>query len=304
MELKDIKQVLVVGGGTMGRQIAFQCAAHGYFITIYDISAEVLQATQKRIGAYADYLVAEGHIQPQMATRALNRISISTDARQAANADLLCEAVPEDPALKGEVFAHFDRYCPQRTIFATNASLLVPSQIAKATGRPDRFLALHFHQPVWVGNLADVMPHSGTSPEVIKLVHDFARSINQIPLVLNKENFGYVFNAMYSGLNSAAITLAANGVAAVPDIDRAWMTVMKMPKGPLGMLDVMGLDTVWQVTDYWSKVTNDPQTIKNANYLKDEYLEKGWLGVKTGRGFYSYPHPAYQDPKFIHGNRN
>ncbi|MDK2847985.1 MAG: 3-hydroxybutyryl-CoA dehydrogenase [Desulfuromonadales bacterium] len=302
MKLKDIRKVLVVGGGTIGQQIAFQCAAHGYAVTLFDISPDSLRAAKRRIRAYGDYLVAERHIKQETAEKAIEHIVPTSDPGQAAaEADLLSESVPEDPTLKGEVFAQFHRLCPSRTVFTTNTSLLVPSQFAKSTGRPERFLALHFHQPVWVGNLADVMPHSGTSPEVVSLVRDFAKSINQIPLVLQKENYGYVFNAMYSGLNSAAIALAANGVAAVEDIDRAWMAVMKMSVGPLGMLDVVGLDTVWHVTDYWAKHIKDPQTVKNAAFLKREYLDKGWLGVKSGRGFYSYPHPAYQNPTFIHG---
>jgi 3-hydroxybutyryl-CoA dehydrogenase len=302
MKLKNIHKVLIVGGGTMGQQIAFQCAAHGYNVTIYDKSKESLRSARKRIAAYADYLVAERHVKRDQADKAIGRIEVTTDASQAAaEADLVSESVPEDPMLKSEVFTLFNRLCPPRTIFTTNTSLLIPSQIADATGRPERFLALHFHQPVWVGNLADVMPHAGTSMEAVSLVRDFARSINQIPLVLNKENYGYVFNAMYSSLNSSAIALAANGVAAVEDIDRAWMAVMKMSVGPLGMLDVVGLDTVWHVSNYWAETLGDPQTVKNTEYLKREYLDHGWLGVKSGRGFYTYPHPAYQNPTFIQG---
>jgi len=301
MKLMDIKKVLVVGGGTMGQQIAFQCAAHGYAVIIFDLTDKILKRARLRINSYADYLMAEGRLDEKTAGRALGNITATVDAERAAGVDLLMESVPEDPALKGDVFARFNKLCPERTIFTTNSSLLVPSQMAGATGRPDRFLALHFHQPVWVGNLADVMPHDGTAAEVLALVRDFARSINQIPLVLKKENYGYVFNAMYSGLNSAAITLAANGIADVEDIDRAWMVVMKMSVGPLGMLDMVGLDTVWHVTEYWANTIGDPQTIKNARYLKREYLDKGWLGVKSGRGFYTYPHPVYQDPEFLHG---
>jgi 3-hydroxybutyryl-CoA dehydrogenase len=236
-----------------------------------------------------------------MAGRALDNIAVTTEEQRASEIDLLIESVPEDLQLKREIFSRFNRICPERTVFATNTSLLIPSQMADATGRADRFLALHFHQPVWVGNLADVMPHAGTAEGVVDLVRNFARSINQISLVLQKENYGYVFNAMYSALNNAAITLAANGVAAVEDIDRAWMVVMKMPVGPLGMLDVVGLDTVWHVTDYWANTLGDAQTLRNAEYLKREYLEHGWLGVKSGRGFYGYPRPAYQEPDFVLG---
>ncbi|MHC1698790.1 MAG: 3-hydroxyacyl-CoA dehydrogenase [Geobacteraceae bacterium] len=299
MELKDIKKILIVGGGTMGQQIGFQCAAHGYAVTIYDRAADALESARKRLTEYAEYLIIGGHLDRQTAENALSRITTTTNATAAASdVDLISESVPEDPILKGAVFAQFNQLCPARTIFTTNTSLLVPSMIAEATGRPDRFLAFHFHQPAWVGNVADVMPHAGTSAEVVALVRDFAKSINQIPMVLHKENHGYVFNAMYSALTGAAITLAANGVASVEDIDRAWMGVMKTPFGPLGTLDVVGLDTVWHISEYFANALNDPQTRKNSDFLKQEYVDKGWLGVKSGRGFYTYPDPAYQAPAF------
>ena len=300
MQITDIKNVLIVGGGTMGLQIAFQCAAHGYKVTIYEVASEALASAPRRLAEYASQLTAGGHLGQDAASAALAGMIYTADAQQAAvEADLLSESIPEDPALKAEVFARFNQLCPARTIFTTNTSSLVPSLFAEATGRPDRFAALHFHQPVWVSNVADVMPHPGTSSQVVTLLRDFARSINQIPLVLSKENYGYVFNHMYSSLNSAAITLAANAVASIEDIDRSWMAIMKMGIGPLGMLDVVGLDTVWHITEYWANVTQDPQTRKNADFLKQEYVDKGWLGVKSGRGFYTYPGPAYQARDFL-----
>jgi len=187
MQITDLKNVLIVGGGTMGQQIGFQCAAHGYTVTIYDVAREALESAPRRLEEYAGQLVGAGHLSQEAARTALGKIAFSMDARQAAvEVDLLNESVPEDPVLKGKVFAQFNQLCPARTIFTTNTSLLVPSLIAGATGRPDRFAALHFHQPVWVSNVADVMPHPGTSPQVVTLLRDFARSINQIPLVLNK----------------------------------------------------------------------------------------------------------------------
>lgn len=302
MMLSDIKKVLIVGGGTMGQQIGFQCAAFGYAVTIYDIAVEALETAQRRLREYAEQMIAAGLMDRQTAETALKNIIVTADAQTAAaDADLLSESVPDDPALKGKVLAQFNQLCPAKTIFTTNTSMLIPSLFAEVTGRPAQFLSLHFHLPVWVSNVADVMPHPGTSSEVTALVRDFARSIHQIPMVLHKENYGYVFNAMYSNLNSAAIALAANGVTSVENIDRAWMAIMKMPVGPMGMLDGVGLDTVWHITEYWANVTKDPQTRKNADYLKREYLDKGWLGVKSGRGFYSYPQPAYQNPHFLEG---
>jgi 3-hydroxybutyryl-CoA dehydrogenase len=219
----------------------------------------------------------------------------------AADADLISEAIPEDPALKGQVLAEFNAVCPPRTIFATNTSTLLPSQFATATGRPDRVIALHFHLPVWVTNVADVMPHAGTSPEVTHRVVEFARRIGQVPIELKHEHNGYIFNAIYGAMNREAITIAQGGVATVPDIDRAWMRVTRSPIGPFGGLDRVGLDTAWTITDYWARrLPADEQGRRNADFLK-AYVDRGEVGVKSGQGFYTYPDPAYQRPGFTDG---
>jgi 3-hydroxybutyryl-CoA dehydrogenase len=300
VQIDDVRRIAVVGAGTMGQQIAFQCAGHGYDVALYDLDAAALEAASARIDAYANGLEAGGVISSEVRASARDRITLTTDASTAAeNADLLSEAVPEDPELKGRVLAEFNAACPPRTIFMTNTSTLVPSQFAQATGRPDRLLALHFHLPVWVNNLADVMPHAGTASEVTELVVQFARRIGQVPIELRREYNGYVFNSMYAALNRAAITLAQQQVASIEDIDRAWMHVTKAPVGPLGALDAVGLDTAWTITDYWARLLGDEQLQANASFLK-AYVDRGDLGVKSGRGFYTYPGPAYAQPGFIH----
>ena len=302
MSPPPIENVLVVGAGTMGQQIGLQCAAHGFQVTLYDIEQDLLQNALARIQAYAEEMRKSGRLSAGEVDAALARIATTTDPAEAgAAADLLSESVPEDPALKAEVFRLFHEHCPPHTLFTTNTSTLVPSLFAEATGRPAQFAALHFHQPVWQANLVDIMPHPGTAGEVVDRLESFARQIDQIPIVLEKENYGYVFNAMYQSLNRAAITLAANGVASVDDIDRSWMAVMGMPIGPLGMLDVVGLETVWKITDHWATLLDDPQLQANAAYLK-EYVDRGWLGVQSGRGFYTYPDPAYAQPGFLEGD--
>jgi 3-hydroxybutyryl-CoA dehydrogenase len=299
MRIEDVRRVAIVGAGTMGQQIAFQCAGHGYDVVMYDIDEAALEQAGTRIDAYAHGLEASGAITSEVAASARPRITLTTDrSTAAADADLLSEAVPEDPDLKGRVLAEFNAACPSRTIFTTNTSTLLPSQFAKASGRGDRLLAFHFHLPVWVNNLADVMPHPGTAPEVTQLVVAFARRIGQVPIELQREHNGYVFNSMYSALNSAAITLAQQGVASIEDIDRSWMHITKAPVGPLGALDAVGLDTVWTITDYWARQLGDEQLRANAAFLK-LYVDRGDVGVKSGRGFYTYPNPAYAQPGFI-----
>jgi 3-hydroxybutyryl-CoA dehydrogenase len=301
MNIEDVRRVLIVGAGTMGQQIGLQCAMHGYEVVVYDIAPEVLEAASAQIKAYTAQLVGQERLTQSEADATLARLSFTTDPEEAAaGADLLSESVPEDPALKGKVFAQFNELCPPHTIFTTNTSTLIPSMYAEATGRPAQFAALHFHTYVWDSNVVDIMPHPGTSPETVKLIYAFARRIGQIPIVLQKENYQYVFNAMLGALNTAAVKLVVDGVASVEDVDRAWMGVMKMPVGPFGILDIVGLKTVWDIVQFWATTVNDPQLQANANFLK-QYVDKEWLGVKTGRGFYTYPDPAFARPDFLTG---
>ena len=302
MELKDIKKVLILGAGTMGQQIGFLCAMHGYNVTLYDISDDVLKASVQRMEKLGlSWFVRMNRITPEQLEDIMSRITATSDAKAAAkDADIISESVPEDPKLKGKVFAMFNELCPKRTIFTTNTSLLMPSKFARATGRPEKLAALHFHD-VRVSNVVDVMPHPGTDPKVTRLIHDFAVSIGQIAIMLNRENNGYVFNAMLSNLFSTALTLVNTDVCSLEDVDRAWMGVTLMPMGPFGIMDQVGLKTVWSITDYWAEKMNDPQARKNAKFLK-QYVDRGELGAKTKKGFYSYPQPVYSQAGFLSGN--
>jgi 3-hydroxybutyryl-CoA dehydrogenase len=298
MKIENVKRVLILGAGTMGQQIGFLCAMYGYDVVYYDLSQDILDKALRRIAKLGSWYISMGHLTEEKLQHALARISATPDPEKAArDADFISESVPEDPGLKGKVFAQFNKLCPERTIFTTNTSMLLPSMFAKATGRPEKLVALHFHD-VRSTNVVDVMPHSGTDPEVTQLVHDFAVSIGQIVIMLHRENSGYVFNTMLSSLFSSALTLASRNVAAIEDIDRAWMGVMHTAMGPFGIMDQVGLSTVWTITDYWAKKTGDPQAQANADFLK-QYVDKGHLGFKTNRGFYSYPNPAFEDRLFL-----
>jgi 3-hydroxybutyryl-CoA dehydrogenase len=297
MKIDDVKRILVIGAGTMGHQIGFLCALHGYDVVVYDVNDDFLAAARKRVDRLADRFIARKRLAEDQKESVLARMTTTSDAEAAAaDADIVTESVPEDPALKGKIFAQFNRLCPKRAVFTTNTSSLVPSMFADATGRPDRFLAFHFHD-ILLTDVVDVMPHPGTSPESLELVRAFAKRLNQTVILLERENFGYVFNAMLSDLFKSALTLAANGVAAVEDIDRAWMGVLQAPMGPFGMMDSVGLTTVWKINDYWAKATDDAQMTANAAFLK-VLIDDGRLGKKSGAGFYSYPKPLFQQPGF------
>jgi len=298
MKVDDVNRVLILGAGTMGQQIGLQCAMYGYDVVYYDLSHEILDKALKRVAKLGAWYVSKGRLSEEDLKHALERVSATPDPAEAAgNIDFVSESIPEDPALKGEVFGLFHKLCPERTVFTTNTSMLVPSMFAEATGRPERLAALHFHD-LRANNVADLMPHPGTDPEVTKLVHDFALSIGQIVIMLHREHSGYVFNSMLSSLFSSALTMASRNVATIEDIDRSWMGVMHTPMGPFGIMDQVGLSTVWTIIDYWAKKTGDTQAQANADFLK-QYVGRGHLGFKTNQGFYSYPDPAYTAPEFL-----
>ena len=298
MKIEDIRRILIIGAGTMGQQIGFTCAMHGYEVVLYDIDEAMLDTGLKRIQQLGSQFASSGRITQKDADDIMTRVTASSDpADTARNVDFVSESVPEDPGLKGRIFAQFDKLCPAHTIFTTNTSTLVPSMFAEATGRPEKFVAFHFHD-VRISNVVDIMPHPETSQETINLIHDFAKNIGQLPIMLHKENSGYVFNSMLSNLFMSALTLASKDVASIEDIDRSWMGVMHTPMGPFGIMDQVGLATVWTITEYWANALKDKKAQFNARFV-EQYVKKGYLGAKTKRGFYSYPNPVYGQPGFL-----
>lgn len=298
MKIGDVKKVLAIGAGTMGYQIGFLCAVHGYDVAIYDVNKESLEFAKKRVDRLADKFIGRGRLKAEDKAAVLSRIIFTDDAAMAAkDADIVTESVPESVSLKGKIFGEFNALCPERTIFTTNTSTLLPSMFAKETGRPEKFLAFHFHDVLHT-DVVDIMPHPGTAPETVALVKDFSDSLGQTTIMLDKENIGYVFNQMLSDWFKSALSLASNGVAVPEDVDRAWMGVMQTPIGPFGVIDSIGLDTVWKISDYWARAAGIEQLAKNAAFLKP-YIDAGKLGLKAGEGFYTYPGPKFFDPDFL-----
>jgi 3-hydroxybutyryl-CoA dehydrogenase len=221
-------------------------------------------------------------------------IQFTTDPAEAvADADIISESVTEELPLKRQVWAQFSALSPAKTIFTTNTSYLLPSQLVDVVDRPSLFCAFHFHD-VFYSKVVDIMPHLGTSEEVIKLLEDFGRALRQVPVIVRKENPGYVFNFMLMAVIGAAGKLRTKEVASIEDIDKSWMVNFHMPMGPFGILDSIGLDTAWHVTHN----QQDAGSKAFAALLKT-YIDAGKLGEKTGEGFYKYPAPAYKDPDFI-----
>jgi 3-hydroxybutyryl-CoA dehydrogenase len=224
----------------------------------------------------------------------IEKIKFTTDPAEAvADADIISESVTEELPLKRQVWAQFSALAPAKTIFTTNTSYLLPSQLVDSVDRPALFCAFHFHD-VFYSKVVDIMPHPRTSEEVVTLLEDFGRALKQVPVIVRKENPGYVFNYMLMAVIGAAGKLRTKEVASIEDIDKSWMVNFHMPMGPFGILDSIGLDTAWHVTHN----LEDAGSQAFAALLKT-YIDAGKLGEKTGEGFYKYPAPAYKDPDFL-----
>ncbi|MEP3390621.1 MAG: 3-hydroxyacyl-CoA dehydrogenase family protein, partial [Reichenbachiella sp.] len=169
-----------------------------------------------------------------------------------------------------------------------------------AVDKPERFLALHFANMIWTFNVAEVMTHATTDPKVKEETIAFAKAIGMVPIVLNKEQNGYVLNSILGPMLTAALDLVEKGVVDFQEVDRTWM-ISGNPRGPFMIMDMIGLETMYNVMMHWGTVQSDKQKLANAEYLKTNYLDKGKLGIKTKGGFYDYPNPTFKDPEFLKG---
>lgn len=283
-----ITNVTVLGTGVLGSQIAFQTAYRGCTVLAYDLDDAAIAKARKTIDVLATRYARDlPDATPEALAAARARLSWTTDFAAAAQADLVIEAVPEQLALKREVYARLGAAAPAHTIFASNSSTLLPSAMADATGRPARLLALHFGNEIWRNNIAEVMGHAGTDPEVFKAVVAFAERIGMVPIPIHKEKAGYVLNSLLVPLLTAAAELLVDGVAQPQDIDRTWKIATGSPKGPFEIYDIVGLGTAYQISS-----VGGPKMREFAKLLKDEYIAKGKMGVASGEGFYSYRKPA------------
>ena len=297
MEIKDIKKFVVLGAGTLGLRVGLQAAISGFDTVIYDIKEEAFEAARRNHEGILKMLIRHERLTEAQADAARARLSFSTNAAEAAaDADFINESVTENLELKRKVWAQFGELCPEKTLFTSNTSYLLPSQIADATGRPERFCNFHFHD-VFYSNVVDVMPHSTTEAWINDFLMELGRVLWQTPVFVKKENPGYVFNFMLMSLIGAAGALKTMDVASIEDIDRSWMGNFKMDMGPFGILDTVGLDTAWHITSNQS----DKRSQAFAAFLKT-YLDQGKLGIKSGEGFYTYPNPKYKEEGFVEGS--
>jgi 3-hydroxybutyryl-CoA dehydrogenase len=294
--IAEIRNFLVLGSGTLGLRVGLRAALSGFNTVIYDIDDKAFPKAVQFQAQILDQLQQALLISSQEATDAQKRIRFTLDAADAASgADFVNESVTEDLSVKKAVWRQFGQLCPPHTLFTTNTSYLLPSWFAAETGRPEQFCAFHFHD-VFTANVVDIMPHGQTDPTLPEILFAMGRALKQTPVLVKKESPGYIFNAMLVSLIGAAGALVTGDVASAEDVDRSWMGNFKMPQGPFGILDAIGLDTAWHVTR-----TLPDEKSKRFAALLQSYIDQGKLGIKTGEGFYRYPNPAYRHRDFVQG---
>lgn len=290
----EIKNVLILGAGTLGSRVGLQAAISNYHVVIYDIHEIALQQSRGVMDKVLRYAVKIQLIKEEDKPSILSRIKFTMNPTEAVvNADIISESVTEDPSIKEKVWKQFGEIAPEKTIFTTNTSYLLPSHFATLSGRPEKFCAFHFHD-VFTARVVDIMPHPGTHPDIIPLLFDFGKKLNQVPVLVKKEWPGYMFNFMLMSLIGAAGRLKIKDVGSIEDIDKSWMVNFHMPMGPFGILDNVGLDTAWRVTK-----DREDEASKSFAALLKSYVDQGKLGEKSGEGFYMYPNPSYKNPDFL-----
>jgi 3-hydroxybutyryl-CoA dehydrogenase len=298
--MMNIKNVTVAGSGVLGAQIAFQTAFHGYTVMVYDISTEILEKTKTTFQKLGEAYEADLNASQQQVNETIDRLSLSSDlATAVADTDLLIESIPEDPSIKIDFYKKLAVVAPQRTIFATNSSTMLPSQFAESTGRPTQFAALHFANEIWKHNTAEIMGHPGTDRDVFNTLVAFAKSIGMVALPLHKEQPGYIVNSLLIPLLGAGLDLLVRGIADVKTIDKTWMVGTGAPVGPFGILDVVGITTAYNINKMEAQKTGDSAKQQVVDYLKENFIDQGKLGVATGEGFYTYPNPSFKDADFL-----
>ncbi len=292
--------ILVVGAGTMGAQIALVCALAGHDTTVTDLTDDALDRARSELQARLDRDVAKGRRTRDDVDTAFARLTFSTDLdAAAAGADLVIEAAVEKLDVKREVFARLDKIAPPHAILTTNSSAIMSSQIADATGRPDRVANMHFFNPALVMRCVEVVRGPDTSDATVDTVVALTEQLGKQPVVLRKEIPGFVANRILGAARDEAIFLLEQGVASVEDIDAACRTALGYPMGPFELMDLTGIDIGYHAKLARHAVTGDPRDLPSRTVT--ELVERGNLGRKSGKGFYTYDDSSSDDKG---GNRS
>jgi 3-hydroxybutyryl-CoA dehydrogenase len=281
----DIRQITVVGGGIMGRGIAYTAALAGFKTTLQDISAEALDKAKQYIVAEMNKSVDKGFVKAEQRDTALENIQYKTDLEEAVkSSDLVIEAVLELMDLKIEIFQKLDQFAPRHAILATNTSTMSPTEIAAATTRPEQCVAMHFFNPAHKMKLIEIIRGLDTSDETMKAVQWVGQKMGKQTVEVN-EFPGFVTSRMNCLIGNEAMNMLMEGVASAEDIDKALKLGLNHPMGPLELADLVGLDSRLRNMEYLYKHLGEKY---RPSPLLTKYVKAGRLGRKSGRGFYNY----------------
>jgi 3-hydroxybutyryl-CoA dehydrogenase len=269
----------------MGSGIAQVAAVSGHITVVRELNDELLQRGLDKIRSSLDKLVGKGKMTEEQKDGALENLRGTTDLSELSDCDLVIEAVVEDAEVKKATFRELDSLCPSHTIFASNTSSLTITELAEATQRPDRFVGLHFFNPVPVMKLVEVVRTIKTSSETFDTAMEFARALGKEPIVC-RDNSGFVVNYLLVPYLLSAIRAFERGVGSVEDIDKGMVLGCGHPMGPLTLLDFVGLDTTYYIANIMFEEYRDPAYAPPP--LLRRMVLAGYHGRKTGKGFYDY----------------
>ncbi|CFX81308.1 3-hydroxyacyl-CoA dehydrogenase [Syntrophomonas zehnderi OL-4] len=281
----EFKKVAVLGAGTMGLGIAQVMAQSGYDVVLYEIDKAIADKAVVKIGKLAARNIEKGKAPEGSDKIILSRIKTTANLQDVADCDLVIEAIIENMEIKKKVYQQLDVTCKPETILASNSSSLSLTEIAAATARPQQVVGMHFFNPAQVMQLVEVIPALQTSEEVVQAIMELCVKTGKKPIRV-KEGPGFVVNRiLIPGMNEAAFILQ-EGLATVEDIDTAMKLGANWPMGPFALCDLVGADVTLAICDTLYNETGDPK-YRASSVLKNQ-VRAGYLGKKTGRGFYNY----------------